>query len=294
VVVKPFKLIRPDTVEEATAALAEHGADARVMAGGQSLLKKMKTRTVAPAVIVAVDRIAQLRARGTDGDSAVVLGAASTYRSISADTGLRARQPLLPLVAGDLADVAVRTMGTIGGSLCEADPVFDMPVLCSTLHVELVIMSRRGTRTIDAGEFVTGAYRTVLNADEMLTELRFPAAGPRTGTAFRKVRFRRFDAATASVGCSLALAEDGTVHQARLVVGAVTAVPAAVDAVAQMLVGTRLTAASASEAARVVQDAVRPDHTAPFASAAYKRELLGPLVRSALLDARAAAGQEED
>jgi carbon-monoxide dehydrogenase medium subunit len=293
VVVKPFILVRAECLAQATEALAAHGSDARVMAGGQSLLKKLKTRSLAPAVVVAVDRVAELHEHTIDGTGAVSLGAASTYRSIVGDRSLHARLPLLPRVAADLADIAVRTLGTIGGSLCEADPVFDMPVLCTALEADLVALSLTGERILAAGSFFTDAFHTALRPDELVTAIRFPVAVPRCGASFRKVRFRRFDAASASVGCTLRLDEHGAIGRAHLVVGAATAVPTPVPAVAELLAGQTLTPALAAEAGRLVQAEIEPDNIAPFASAAYKRELLGPLVRAALLEAHAAAWQEE-
>src|SRR5712692_10232125 len=166
-----FEYFRPSTVDEAVARLARHGDDAKVLAGGHSLIPAMKLRLARPRVIVDIGRLADLNyIRQADGH--IALGAMTTHAEIEASRQLRERCPLLPETASRIGDVQVRNRGTIGGNLAHADPASDWPAAILALDAELEIAGPRGRRTVGAGEFFVDLLETAIRSDEVLCEIR--------------------------------------------------------------------------------------------------------------------------
>ena len=192
-----FDYQRADSAEEAVALLAEHGDEAKLLAGGHSLLPLMKLRLAAPSVLVDVGRLDDLRYVRDAGDH-VAIGALTRHRDLETDQLLAAQVPLLAHAAGEVGDPQVRHRGTFGGSLAHADPASDLPAVLLALGGTLVARGPDGERTIAAGDFFEGFLESALAPDELLTEIRVPKC-PDAGWSFQKFNRRAQDWAIVGV-----------------------------------------------------------------------------------------------
>jgi aerobic carbon-monoxide dehydrogenase medium subunit len=282
--VRPFTWLAPQSTADAVALLHEHAPGARVIAGGQSLLLAMKERTARPTHLVSLGGIAELAGIRADDDGGLAVGAATTYATLSRAT-LPGWHAVLAQVAGDLADRPVRTRGTIGGALCTADPRFDMPALAVGVGARLRITGPGGAREITAEEFAR-AGGPALGADEVLTAVVLPPLPAWDAVVFEKFRHRVFDAAIVSVTCALRRAPDGTVAEARLVVGGPTPAPVLVPGAAALLIvavaGEAAGVVAAGAVADAAADEVLPGGAGAAEAVRYRYELVRTLVRRAL------------
>jgi 2-furoyl-CoA dehydrogenase FAD binding subunit len=193
---RPFDYVRPDTVDEAVAILAEHGDDARVLAGGQTLLAMLNLRVVEPAVLVDITRIAELDViREVDGK--IEVGAAVTQNRLMAWPALAQKLPLLAAALPFVGHFQTRNKGTVCGSIAHADPASELPLSLAVLEGEVVLHSRRGARVLAADQFQQGMLTTAREPDELITGVRFPIVGG--GVAFREVARRHGDFAIVGV-----------------------------------------------------------------------------------------------
>jgi 2-furoyl-CoA dehydrogenase FAD binding subunit len=193
---RPFDYVRPDTVDEAVAILAEHGDDARVLAGGQTLLAMLNLRVVEPAVLVDITRIAELDViREVDGK--IEVGAAVTQNRLMAWLELPQKLPLLAAALPFVGHFQTRNKGTVCGSIAHADPASELPLSLAVLEGEVVLHSRRGARVLAADQFQQGMLTTAREPDELITGVRFPIVGG--GVAFREVARRHGDFAIVGV-----------------------------------------------------------------------------------------------
>jgi 2-furoyl-CoA dehydrogenase FAD binding subunit len=193
---RPFDYVRPDTVDEAVAILAEHGDDARVLAGGQTLLAMLNLRVVEPAVLVDITRIAELDViREVDGK--IEVGAAVTQNRLMAWPELAQKLPLLAAALPFVGHFQTRNKGTVCGSIAHADPASELPLSLAVLEGEVVLHSRRGARVLAADQFQQGMLTTAREPDELITGVRFPIVGG--GVAFREVARRHGDFAVVGV-----------------------------------------------------------------------------------------------
>jgi len=201
---RPFDYVRPDTIDEALAILAEHGDDARVLAGGQTLLAMLNLRVVEPAVLVDITRIPELDViREVDGK--IEVGAAVTQNRLLAWPALAAKLPLLAAALPFVGHFQTRNKGTVCGSVAHADPTSEIPLSLALLEGEVVLRSRKGTRVLAAAEFQQGMLATARAGDELIAAIRFPVVNG--GVAFREVARRHGDFAIVGVA---ALAEHGS------------------------------------------------------------------------------------
>ncbi|MGN6868146.1 MAG: FAD binding domain-containing protein [Solirubrobacteraceae bacterium] len=277
---KPFTYLRPTSAAEAAGALGEHNGDARMIAGGQSLLLAMKDRLERPSVLVSLQDVPEVRGVSYSDSGTLTIGAATTYWQLES-SALNGGHGLLPRVAGDVADVPVRRMGTVGGALCHADPVFDFPVAALAGDAELELASAAGTRRVPVSEFQRGPYLTGREPGEVLTKIRFPAADPSARFAFVKHRLRRFDSALVSVACLLSL-DGGKVASARIACGAVGPVPLRLSAAEELIVGQEPSAELFHEAGAKAADGVELGTNNPVIAQEYKRDVLPTIVARAL------------
>ena len=194
----PFDYLRADDEDEALEALAEAGDDARLLAGGQTLMPMLNMRLVEPAVLIDISRLPG-RAGIDDDGSAIEVGAAATQAGLLAWPGLARRAPLLAEALPLLGHVQTRSRGTVCGSIAFADPSAELPLCLATLGGEVVLRSRAGTRTLAAPEFQTGMLSTACREDEMVAAVRFPAAEPGAGHAFAEFARRHGDFAIVAV-----------------------------------------------------------------------------------------------
>jgi carbon-monoxide dehydrogenase medium subunit len=276
----PFRYVAAHSIEEALAAKAEHGEDARFLAGGQSLVPAMNFRLVQPAVLIDINPLAEL-AGVVRGNGVVRIGAMTRYRALEREPIVVGDLPLITEALPEIAHPQIRNRGTIGGSLANADPASELPAIVRALGGRLHARSAISERTIKAADFFVGALTTALEADEMLTEIELPVLPPRSGTAFLEMARRRGDFALAGVAAVVTLDADEVCLNARLAYCGLGDRPIHAAAAAQSLIGQRLSDAVFAEAAALAQKAVDP-HGSVHASAAYQRHLCGVLTRRAL------------
>jgi 2-furoyl-CoA dehydrogenase FAD binding subunit len=217
-----FDYARCDEVNEALALLAEHGDDARVMAGGQSLMAMLNMRMVKPAMLIDISGIAAL-AYMREASGMIEVGAATTQAELEAWPGIGSRVPLVAAALPNIGHFQTRNRGTVCGSLCHADPSSELPLCLATLGGEVVLRSRRGNRVLHAEDFQTGLLSTAKAPDEMMVAARFPVAAKNSGYAFREISRRHGDFAIVA----LAAAVGG--GKVRLGVGGIADKPAVRD-----------------------------------------------------------------
>src|SRR5258707_10157555 len=211
----PFKYIAATSLEHALVLKAEHGDDAKFLAGGQSLIPTMNFRLARPAVLIDINGIEDLAGiRPRAGATAV--GCLTRYRALQRDAAFALQFPLIGEALPHIAHPQIRNRGTIGGNLAHADPASEMPAIVVALAARLRAQSTRGERWIAASEFFTGALVTALATDEMLVEVELPAARPRSGACFMEVARRRGDFALIGVACTVRIDDDGRCAEARI------------------------------------------------------------------------------
>ena len=277
-----FDYHRVDRVEDAVARLAELGEDAKVLAGGQSLVPMMNFRLVRPPALVDITRIPDLRYIGRDGD-ALRIGALALHHEIETLTDLEIVRgyELLPRAARWVGHYPIRTRGTFGGSVAHADPSAEWCMLAVLLDATIVVTGPAGEREIPAAEFFLGFFTTALEPGELLVEVRFPR--PRPHAALQEFARRHGDFAI--VAAAVAVDVDGDrMANARIVVGGVDEVPLRIEEAERLLDGAAPGGEAFAEAGRVAAAAVDPSADV-HGSAEYRRELTAVLVRRALAEA---------
>lgn len=280
----PFSLHRPERLADAAALLREHGDDATVYAGGTELVVILKDRLTEFGHLVDIKRIPGLDAI-TAADGALRIGALATHRAIERSPLVREQLPELAALEANVANVRVRSAGTLGGNLCFAEPHSDPATLLVALGATLTLVSADGERTVPADGFFTGLMSTARRPDEILTDIRVPIPGPATGVAYE--RFKVHERPSASVAAVVRL-DGGTVAEARIVVGSVGERPERVPTAEALLVGHALSPALAAEAAAAVRREVEPTVDA-FESTDYKRQLAAVLAEAAIVRAAGTA-----
>lgn len=284
----PFEYRAPDSLPEALALLREHGGDARLMAGGQSLLPMLKLRLVRPAVIVDIGGLGELTGVTEEADT-VDIGALVTERTLERTLGQRL--PLLAEAAAGIGDIHIRNLGTLGGALSQADPSGDLAPAALALGATLTAQSTDGSRAIDAGDFLTAPFETCLGEDEIVTSVHVPCAGGIHGHAYVKMARRAGDYAVVGAAALVSLAPDGTCEDARIALCAVGPTAFVCGDAGRSLQGTRLTDADLAEAAALAGTAADPVSDV-HASAEYRKEMTPVVVARALTKARERAGRQ--
>ena len=265
-----FEYFDPRTSEETVALLTEHGDAAKILAGGQSLVPMLNLRLLRPGCLVDVNQVADLAFIERKGEE-LVIGATTRQRSLERSSLVREHCPLLHEAMPHVAHFQIRNRGTIGGSLSHADPAAELPTVVTALDGRLVLRSVRGERVVAAEAFFTGYLSTVLEPDELLTEIRVPLQPPGTGVAFLEVSRRHGDFALVGVAACVALDRDGGCSAIRLVLAGVDGVPFQHRAAERALMGTRLTKRDVEEAAGMVAAELKPQADL-HASSDYRKE----------------------
>ncbi|TKJ22860.1 xanthine dehydrogenase family protein subunit M [Blastococcus sp. CCUG 61487] len=279
-----FDYARPTTVDEALAAMAEGGEDAKVLAGGQSLIPVMRLRLAAPSLVVDLGRVAELRGVRDDGD-AIVIGAMTTHSDVLADPLIAQHAPLVAEATGTVADRQVRHRGTFGGALAHADPAGDLPAVALALDAEFVVASAAGRRTVPAREFFVDYLTTALGEQDLLVEVRIPKLTGQWGMRYEK--FHRVAQAWAIVGVAAAVRrENGHIAEARIGLTNMGPVPLRATAAEQALAGAGAGGGAIAEAAGRAADGTQPSDDLN-GQADYREHLARVLTRRAVT---AAAG----
>lgn len=279
-----FDYATPATLAEATALLAQHDGEAKVLSGGQSLVPLLNMRLARPAVLVDLAHIPDLDYVRADGD-AFVIGAMTRQRTVELAPQIRAQHPLLHAGMLLIAHPQNRNQGTVGGSLAHADPAAELPALALALDATLDATGPNGARTIAAADFFLTYLTTCLEPAEILTAVRFPTLPTRTGWSILEVARRHGDFGLAGVVAIVGLAPDGTIASARLVLFGVGATPIRAAAAEAMLTGReadpRLFAEVGATAAADLEEPLTDVH----ATAEYRRDLARVLTGRALAEA---------
>jgi len=283
-----FDYRAPTSVAEALTVLREHGDDAKVMAGGQSLIPLLKLRFASPALVVDIGRVGGLSQVETDAE-ALRIGARTRHVDVERDTGLDTVCPILRDAARQISDPLVRNLGTVGGSLCHADPAGDWGSVMLALDAEFVVRSAAGERTIAARDFFQGPFTTALRPDELLTEIRIPPArtGRGSGGSYLKLERKVGDFATVGVAVQVRMT-DGRVDSAGIGLTAVGPSSLKATSAEQALAGRELTRDAVAEAARLAAAAAEPKDDIR-GSAEYKRDVVRVFVERGLTNAAAHA-----
>jgi CO/xanthine dehydrogenase FAD-binding subunit len=258
--------------------LREHGDDAKVLAGGQSLVPLLNYRLAAPRVVVDVNRLPLDGIRASDGR--LRLGALVRHHQLDESNEIARRCPVLREAVALIGNVRVRSLGTIGGSLAHADPAAELPMAMLALDGRFTLTSSVETRTVAARDFFTGPLTTVMRSDELLTEIDV-AVPPAMGWAVEEISRGAGDFAIVAVAALVSLDARGRVADARLAFGGVAPTPVRATAAEEALTGQEPTAERIAHVVTLARDALSPPSDA-FVSAAYRRHLAGVLARRAL------------
>jgi carbon-monoxide dehydrogenase medium subunit len=285
-----FDYVVARSVDEAIAMLLHYGDEAKVLAGGQSLIPMMKLRIASPRVLIDVNGIAELTGLRRDGDR-LVIGALCRHADVAASSLVREHLPLMHDAAQLTADVQVRNRGTVAGSLAHADPAGDWAAALLALDTHVTVAGPGGTRTLPLAGFLLDAYTTQLAANELITQVSVTIPSGRTGGAYAKFERRAGDFAVASAGVQVTLDEAGRCAAVAISCGAVAPSPFRARAAEAMLTGQDVSDELLARAEQSVRDEANPfDDTR--GSAGYKRHLAGALFRRAFEAASARARGE--
>ncbi|MCE0761598.1 xanthine dehydrogenase family protein subunit M [Pseudonocardia kujensis] len=278
-----FDYVRPSSVEEAVSALQQGGDDAKILAGGQSLLPVLRLRLAAPSVVIDLGGIPELRQISEDGDR-IAIGAMAPHHDVLRDDLVKQHVSLLSQATATVADPQVRHRGTLGGALAHADPAGDLGAVALALDAEFVIAGSSGTRTVPAAEFFVDYFTTAIGEGEILTQVRFPKY---TGWSTHYEKFNRTAQAWSMVAVAAALrVEGGSIAEARIGLTNMGTTPIRATGVEQALVGQPATADSVRAAAEHATEGTAAPSDAD-AAADYREHLAKVLTGRAVL---AAAG----
>jgi len=269
-----FNYIAADSLDMAIAALAAAGADAKIIAGGQSLVPMLNFRLLRPSILVDINRIADL-AFIAETDNDIRVGALTRHHQLETSPVIARHLPVLSCAMTHVAHLAIRNRGTIGGSLSHGDPAAELPMMALLLEAELHIASVSGMRTVAARDFFLDALTVDLAGGDIVTEIALPKLPPQTGWGFEEVARRHGDFALAAVAVTLTVS-NGAIAQARIALTGVGPTALRAAAAEALLVGHPLEPELTSCVIDAVRAAIEPE-TDLHASADYRRHLAGVL-----------------
>ena len=285
-----FDYHAPATLDEALALLGEHGDEAKVLSGGQSLLPLLKLRFAAPEHVVDISRIPGLDYLKEEGGF-LRIGALVRESELESSDLIAKRYPILKDTAEVVADPLVRNMATVAGNLAHGDPANDHPATMIALGAEVAVRGPKGERSIPVAEFFEGLLTTALADDEILTEIRIPEPAERSGGAYLKLERKVGDYATAGAACVVVLAADGMISSARIGLTNLATTPVNATAAAGHLVGKKPSAEVLAKAGELAAAATSPSEDRR-GSVEYKKEMARVLTVRALKKAVARARGE--
>jgi carbon-monoxide dehydrogenase medium subunit len=281
----PFQYYAPTSLEAALEYMAEYGAEAKPLAGGQSLIPTMNFRLAQPELLVDLNNIPELAYIRPTQDGGVTIGAMTRQRQVERSDLIAGRAPLVYETMPSIAHPQIRNRGTFGGSIAHADPAAELPAVITALGARCRAQSKKGERWLSATEFFVGLFETALEPEELLVEVALPPLPARSGYAFREVSRRRGDYALVGVAAVVTLDDRKLCRQARLVYFSVGPGPVEAGQAAAILKGQALTAEAIQAAAEAAatQDIDPPGDI--HASARYRRHLAKVLARQVLEEA---------
>jgi CO/xanthine dehydrogenase FAD-binding subunit len=282
-----FEYVVANSIEQAVAVLAQAGGDAKILAGGQSLVPMLNFRLLRPAILVDINRIPDLAFIEDAGD-AVKIGALTRHHQLETSPVIAKHFPILSHAMTHVAHLAIRNRGTIGGSLSHADPAAELPMMALLLGAKLHIISGRGKRIVEAREFFLDALTVDLAEDELLTEIHLPKLPPHTGWGFEEVARRAGDFALAAVAATITMSA-GAMKEARIALTGVAPTPVRASEAEALLVGQKSETKLMAHVTEAVRAAIEPE-TDLHASSDYRRHLAGALAGRVLAAALQRAG----
>jgi aerobic carbon-monoxide dehydrogenase medium subunit len=275
-----FGYLAARSVEEALQLLTQHGDDAKLLAGGHSLIPAMKLRLASPRYLIDLGSVPGLRGVRIDGES-LAIGALTVHADIAASDLVCKRLPGLADAASMIGDVQVRNRGTVGGSVAHADPAADLPVILTALNASFVLQSASGNRTVGTQDFFIDFYTTTIAANEVLTEIRVPLPPSGAGTAYAKLPHPASGYVVVSAGVLIHRQPSGQCESARIAIGGMGSNPIRATATEAALQGQPLTPDVIAKAAAKAADGTDPDDDS-YASADYKRQVATVYARRAI------------
>jgi CO/xanthine dehydrogenase FAD-binding subunit len=276
----PFKYIAATSLRHALALKAEHGDDAKFLAGGQSLIPTMNFRLARPAILIDINEIDGL-AGIRSSSRATRIGALTRYRALQRDAAFALTFPLIGEALPHIAHPQIRNRGTIGGNLSHADPASELPAIAVALGARFRVQAAKHERWVEAPDFFVGALTTGLKPDEMLVEIELPLAKPRTGSCFMEIARRRGDFAIAGAAVMVTLGKRDECIEVRLAFCGVGETPVDASSAADALVGNTPTETAIIDVAKSVQAMIDPGGSV-HATADYQRHIAGVLTERAL------------
>lgn len=287
----PFEYVAPDSLEQALDLAARYGADAKLLAGGQSLIPAMNFRVVQPAMLIDLNRVPDLRYVRPGEDGLLSIGAMTTQHELETDALVPDRAPLLYEALPHIAHPQIRNRGTIGGSLVHADPAAELPVISLASAARFKAQSVRGERWIEAGEFFQGMFMTALAEDEILIEVVLPSMPAGSGWSFMEASRRRGDYAMMGVAALVGLDAGGRCSSARLVYLNAGDGPVEARQAAESLIGRKPEGSAYDEAGAIAAEKEIEPFGNVHASVDFQRHLARVLTRRALEQAFARASR---
>jgi len=288
-----FEYIAPTSVEETLAQLAEHGWDAKILAGGQSLIPMMNFRLAQPEILIDINHISELSTVGPADNGGLRIGAIARHCEIGESSLVAERVPLIHETMPHVATTQIRTRGTFGGSIAHADPSAELPAVFVALDGRCRLRSQSGDRWVPADEFFVGLYTTQLEPEELLMEVEFPQQKPNTGWALVETTRRSHDFALVGVAAVVRLDGEARCEHVKLILFSVGEGPVEAHNAEQLLMGQTLTDEVIREAAEIASSADIEPSNDIHATSAFRRHLAGVLSRRALSQAATRAGAEE-
>jgi len=277
----PFEYLAPAEIQEALALLEQYGEDAKILAGGQSLMPLMNLRLARPKVIIDINGLPHLDAIAPGPSGGLAIGALTRQRAVERSPLVQARNPLLAAAMPLIGHFQIRNRGTVGGSLVHADPAAELPAVSLALGAEFVLRNGRGERAVHARDFFLDSMTTAALPHELLAEIRVPELEPGAGWAIEEVARRRGDFAIAGVVVVVPTDGDGRCQDARIALFGVGSGPLRMPQAEAMLRGQSLDGKILAESARAVSADLDPDSDV-HASREYRKEIGGVLTRRAL------------
>ena len=275
-----FGYVAARTVEDALLLLTKHGEEGKLLAGGHSLIPAMKLRLQSPQMLIDLGTVPGLRGVRADGNQ-LVIGALTVHADVASSDLVRKHVPGLAEAASLIGDVQVRNRGTIGGSVAHADPAADLPVILTALDAAFVVQSSSGNRTIAVDEFFTDFYTTAISANEILTEIRVPIPGARSGTAYAKLPHPASGYVVVSAGVLVTRQASGSCTAARVAIGGLGSGPCRAIATEIELQGKPLTPQIIAAAAAKAAEETDPVEDS-YASVEYKLHVATVYARMAI------------
>jgi CO/xanthine dehydrogenase FAD-binding subunit len=289
----PFEYCAPTDMAEALDLLARYGDEAKILAGGQSLMPLMNMRLARPSLLVDINRLSALSHITFDASGALAVGALTRQRAIERASLIQTHYPLLAAVMPSLGHFQIRNRGTIGGSIVHADPAAELPAVCLALEAEFVLRSAVGQRTLNAADFFRSYLTTAIEPVEMLVDIRFPPWQAQWRWGFQEVCRREGDFALVGAVAVLQMDNDAVCQTARLTMFGVGGTPCRPRTAEDMLSGQRLEGRVLDQLAHVVAAELEPDSDI-HASAEYRREVGGVVARRAVDMALGSAGRDNE